>query len=342
MRLRTVGLGLVGALAVGSAAVAADRPLDPASASRQAVRVLGPCARPNPDTPPGPCGTPPVIGGCQVLPADNPWNTDISAYPVHPMSSTFISTIDANGTGQMGTIGGPNLWPSFGVQYGIPWSIVGPNQAKVPIDYFILPDESDPGPFPIPLDAPIESGNGDNHVVTLQSGTCQVYELLGANPDGRGGWRAASGATFDLNSNTWRPIGFISADDAGTQIFAGLLKAHEVREGRVNHAVRFTVKRAQAAFILPARHPADSLNPNDPPFGTRFRIKAGYDISWMTGETRVIAEGLKRYGMIIADEGPNWMIVGDRDPGWAGTNLPQLWQVPSSAFEAVYTGETMR
>ena len=341
MHVRTVGLGVLGALLIGSGAVAADRSLSPASAFRPAQRVLGPCGRSNPDAAPGPCGSSPVISGCQVLPPDNPWNTDISSYPVHPLSSTYIAQVDSTGNHQPGQLDGPNLWPGFGTQFGIPWITVGPGQPSVPISYFINPDESDPGPFPIPTNAPVESIS-DRHVIALQSGTCQTYELLGARLDGRGGWAAATGATFDLTSNRWRPNGNMSADDSGTSIFVGLLKAQEVLSGSVNHAVRFTVNRAQAGYILPARHQADSTDLRDPPFGQRFRIRADYDISWMTGEARVIAEALKRYGMILADEGPNWMIVGDQDPGWAGTNLPQIWQVPSSAFEAVYTGEISR
>lgn len=235
------------------------------------------------------------------------------------------------------TVGGPNLWATLR-EFGIPWITVGPNEPKLPITFTESPQYSDPGPYPIPRNAPIETGE-DHHVVALQTGTCKVYELYNASPTGAG-WNAGTGAVFDLNTGAYRPEGWVSADAVGNSIFASLLRFEDIQAGRLNHAIRMTATRMFHGYVPPARYPAGFSNdPSDPPAGTRFRLKAGYDISNLDGQARIIAEGLKRYGAIISDHGPNWMIIGDRNPGWDFNDINRLTFIPSTAFEAVYTGE---
>ena len=280
----------------------------------------------------------PILAGCAVFPPDNPWNTDISAYPVHPNSDNFIANI--NGWGN------DTLHADFGsyIYYGIPYTIVASTQPSLPITYDPqgYPDESDPGPYPIPPDAPIEGGpdsTGDRHVLVLEKDNCILYELYNATFIGSA-WQVWSSAKFDLRSNALRPDGWTSADAAGLPILPGLVRYDEVAAGAIKHAVRFTVKRSQQGYIHPATHQAGhSTNPNYPPMGLRLRLKAGYDISGYTGQARVILEALRKYGMIVADNGTSWFITGASDPRWNDDDLNQLKSVPGSAFEAVYTGE---
>ena len=313
-----------------------DRPLGPVSvdAGAKAIRT-GPCAAAV-GGPPGGCPTPPpggrpMIGGCSVFPADNPWNQDISTLPVHPNSAGYLRYINASGA--------TFVHPDFGSNpsYGIPYSVVPATQPLVPITYDAYGDESDPGPFPIPLNAPVESGS-DGHVLVVQSGTCQLYEL-GVGRPGRTGWTATVGVHWDLSSNALRTLGWTSADAAGLPILAGLARYDEVAAGRIEHALRFTVSRSQAGYVLPATHAASSItDPNAPPMGLRFRLRAGFDRSGYTGESRVVLDALARYGMIVADNGSNWYISGATDPRWDDQDLEQLKGVPSSAFEVVDTG----
>ena len=268
-----------------------------------------------------------TIGGCSVFPADNPWNQDVTGWPVHPNSANFINSIGAS----------TNLHPDFGSNptYGIPYVVVPNTQATVPITY---PDpdlraESDPGPFPIPLNAPVEVG--DAHVLVVQSGTCRLYELYDAQQIGAG-WTAYSGATWDLNSNALRPEGWTSADAAGLPILPGLARYDEVTAGVISHALRFTVSNSQAAYIYPARHFASSnTNPNLPPMGLRVRLKASFNITGFTGQSRVILEALRKYGMMVADNGSNWYISGATNPNWNDDDLDQLKTIPGSAFEVI-------
>lgn len=283
-----------------------------------------------------PPATGPTLGPCPVLPADNPWNTDVSSYPAHPNSANFIASI---GTGR-------RLHPDFGGDgaYGIPFTTVGSDQPKVPIDFTHYPAESDPGPYPFPPDAPVEGGSdgtGDRHVVVVDADNCMLYETYLSYYVGPG-WDVANGAVWDLRSNTLRPLGWTSADAAGLPIFPGLVRYDEVASGEVRHAIRFTVSRTQRGYILPATHFASSsTDPNRPPMGLRVRMRADYDISWMAGQARVIAEAMKRYGMIVADNGSDWYFTGATDPRWDDEDLNQLKLVPGSAFEAVYTGDVL-
>lgn len=277
----------------------------------------------------------PTVDGCQVFPPENPWNTDISDAPVHPNSVNYIANILANG--------GDFLHPDFGEDpaYGIPWVSVPGTQPKVPVSFY-YEDESDPGPYPIPPDAPIEGGSsstGDRHVIVIDRDNCLLYEMYDSTPigDPPTEWQAGSGAIFDLNSNALRPDGWTSADAAGLPIFPGLARCEEVMAGEINHALRFTVNRTQRAYIYPARHFASNLTgTNYPPMGLRLRLKADYDISGFSAQAAVIAAALKRYGMIVADNGSNWYISGETNPTcWDDDELNDLKSIPGTAFEVI-------
>jgi hypothetical protein len=276
----------------------------------------------------------PTVGGCPIFPADNAWNTDISAYPVDPRSDAYIASINQEAE---------YLHADFGADptYGIPYVEVDQSQPFVPITFTDYGDESDPGPYPIPKDAPVEAG-GDQHVLVVDTGNCRLYEMYDAEYNGKG-WNAGSGAVFDLRSNDLRPEGWTSADAAGLPIFPGLVRYDEVEAGTINHALRFTVDQSQAAYIHPATHYAsDDDDPNLPPMGLRLRLKADTDISGNTGMSQVILEALKTYGMIVADNGSSWFISGATDLRWDDDDLNQLKAVPGDAFEAVTTGEIIR
>jgi hypothetical protein len=207
----------------------------------------------------------------------------------------------------------------------------------VPVEFVDYGDESDPGPYPIPLNAPIEGGS-DRHTLALQQETCKLYELFNAAPVG-GQWEASSGAVWDLRSNALRPEGWTSADAAGLAILPGLARYDETQTGAITHALRVTVGQTQKGYILPATHWAsNSTDPNRPPMGLRLRLKASFDTSGYTGDARVILEALKRYGLIVADNGTSWYITGAMDQRWNDDDLNQLKSVPGTAFEAVDTG----
>lgn len=265
---------------------------------------------------------------------------DISGAPVHPNSSQYMSRMVALG-------GNQKLHADFGSNptYGIPFVVVPANQPMVPITFTAYGDESDPGPYPVPLNAPVEGGanaTGDRHVLVLQQGTCKLFELYRAFQVGAG-WNADSGAVFDLNSNALRPERWTSADAAGLPILPGLVRYDEVKSGEITHALRFTVSKTQKAYIHPAVHWASSItDASYLPMGARLRLRADYDISSYTGDARVILEALKKYGMIVADNGSNYFITGATDSRWNDTDLNQLKTVPGSAFEVVYTGEIVK
>jgi hypothetical protein len=280
------------------------------------------------------CGTgcaPPAIGGCQVFPSDNPWNQDISQLPVHANSANYIASFNAGANDYLhADFGGDGA-------YGIPYLVVPQNEPMIPVDFVAYGDESDPGPYPIPLNAPIEGGS-DRHTLAVQQGTCKLYEMFVANPQA-GHWEADSGAIWDLNTGALRPAGWTSADAAGLPILPGLARYDEAQSGAITHALRVTVGQTQRGYILPATHWASSsTNPNLPPMGLRLRLKANYDISGYTGHARVILEALKKYGLIVADNGTSWYITGAMDPRWDDDDLNQLKSVPGTAFEAVNTG----
>lgn len=282
--------------------------------------------------------TPPVLGGCQVFPADNPWNTDISRYPVDKRSDAYLRSMNAAST---------NLHADFGTnpRWGIPFVIVGPNQKRVPV-HFTYSKDSDRGPYPVPPNAPVEggpNGTGDRHVLVLQRGTCTLFEMGGAYPqNGGASWRAAAGAIFPLDTNALRPDGYTSADAAGLPMIPGMVKYEEVAAGEIDHALRFTADRTQRGFIHPATHFAsDSSDPNLPPMGLRLRLKASFDLSHYRGQARVILVAMKKYGMFLSQNGSNFYINGTSDPRWNDADLDRLKRVPGSAFEAVRTGPVL-
>jgi hypothetical protein len=277
-------------------------------------------------------GAPPREGSCPVFPASNPLNQDISHAPVDPNSARYVAAIGAGG----------HLHPDFGTtpSYGIPYAVVPPTQPKVSIKFTEFGEESNPGPYPVPSSAPVEGAGeaGDRHVLVLQKGKCKLYELYSARRGG-GGWEAGSGAVFDLRSNALRPEGWTSADAAGLPIFPLLVRYPEVHAGQIDHALRVTVERTQRGYIHPATHfAASSSDPSLPPMGLRLRLQAGFSLSGYRGEALIVLRALKRYGLIVADNGSSWYITGAPDPRWNDEDLNQLKKVPGAAFQVVRTG----
>jgi hypothetical protein len=292
------------------------------------------------ETPPGEKAVVPHVGGtlegCPVFPADNIWNTPIDTLPVDARSTSYITTIGSN-TGLHPDFGS-GLWD--GGPIGIPYNSVPGTQEKVAVR-FGYGDESDPGPYPIPSNPLIEGGPasaGDRHVLILDRDHCILYELFAAYHE-QGGWVAGSGAIFNLRSNALRPSEWTSADAAGLPILPGLVRYDEVASGAITHALRFTVPRTRKEFVWPARHRASTLTgPEYPPMGQRFRLKAGFNISGFSPETRVILAALKEYGMIVADNGGAWFITGVPDERWDNDVLVREFsKVRGSDFEAVDT-----
>jgi hypothetical protein len=228
-----------------------------------------------------------------------------------------------------------------GAPNGIPFLVVSGAQPYIPVSFYYA-DESDPGPYPVPLDAPIEGGpssTGDRHVIVIDKDNGKLYEMFDAHP-GTNSWSSGSGAVFDLNSNTLRPAGWTSADAAGLPIFPGLVRYDEaVVQRAINHALRFTVARTRHGYVSPARHFASSnTSTNLPPMGMRVRLKASYNISGFPPEVQVILKALKKYGMFVADNGSNWYVSGAPDPRWSDDNLHTLSSVKGSDFEVVKMG----
>lgn len=277
----------------------------------------------------------PVLGGCPVLPASHAVNRDVSRAPVDPRSDAYIASILASGNRFLhADFGG-------GGAYGIPFRVVPASQRLVPIVFDEFGDESDPGPYPIPRDAPVERGS-DRHVLVLQRERCKLYELYHAKRANRG-WRAGSGAVFDLRSGKPRPAGWTSADAAGLPILPLLVRYDEVSAGEIRHALRFTVSRSQAGYVAPARHLASrDRDARLPPMGLRLRLKRFYAIGGFRGQARVVLEALRRYGMIVADNGTDWYITGASDRRWDDEDLNQLKRVPGRAFEVVRHGPIRR
>ena len=279
-----------------------------------------------------PSGAPPHEGACPIFPANNPLNQEIARAPVNPNSARYIESIGAS----------IHLHADFGTppSYGIPYVVVGPHQPRVPIHFTEYGEESNPGPYPIPPTAPVEGAGeeGDRHVLVLQEGACKLYELYAAQRTASG-WNSGSGAVFNLRSNKLRPEGWTSADAAGLPIFPLLVRYPEVRSGQIDHALRVTVPATQRGYIHPATHEASSSSdPALPPMGLRLRLKASFDLAGYRGQALVVLRALKRYGLIVADNGSPWYITGAPNPGWNNEDLDQLKRVPGSEFEAVSTG----
>lgn len=277
------------------------------------------------------------LHGQRPFPDDNWWNTDISASPVDANSATLITSCGLTG-----------LHPDFGTVWngapnGIPYVLVRGTQKPVPVT-FTYASESDPGPYPVPRNAPIEGGpnsTGDRHVLVLDVDHKLLYEMYAAYPvNGGASWRAGSGAIFDMTSNALRPMYWTSADAAGLPIFPGLVRYDEAVElGKIEHALRFTCPRTRRAFVDPARHYASNdVSTALPPMGMRVRLKSSFDITPFPAEVRVILTAMKKYGMMVADNGSGWFVSGAPDSRWSDANLATLRNVPSSAFEVVQMG----
>jgi hypothetical protein len=272
--------------------------------------------------------------GCPLFPADNVWHADVSRLPVHPRSGAYVASM-GTGAGIHADFGS-GTWE--GGPIGIPYTVVPAGQARVPVR-FGYAGESDPGPYPIPPDAPVEGGpdaGGDRHVLVVQVGSCRLYELFDAHREGAG-WRAGSGAVWELRSNRLRPAGWTSADAAGLPILAGLVRYEEVARGRIDHAIRVTVDRSQASYLWPARHQAGQGGPSLPPMGLRLRLKARVDIGGFPGQARVILQAMRTYGLVVADNGSSGFIGGVPDERWDNDALHQLGRVTLADFEAVDT-----
>ena len=292
-------------------------------------------------------GQPPIIAKppaapltqCTVLPADNIWHAKVSGLPVDPRSAAYVKSIGTTS----------KVHPDFGsgtydgAPFGMPITTVTTGRPTVTV-HFTYASESDKGPYLLPASARIEGGSastGDRHVIVLDTSTCRDYELWDARRTGST-WTAGSGAIFDLRSNALRPKGWTSADAAGLAILPGLVQYGEVASGRIDHAIRMTVPSTRASYLWPARHEASSSTSlNLPPMGQRFRLKASVDISHLPAQARVVAQALKTYGAIVADNGSAWYLSGTQDSRWDNDALHALGSLPGSDFEAVDVASLM-
>jgi hypothetical protein len=276
------------------------------------------------------------LNGFVPFPADNAWNQDISSAAVDSNSAAIINFIGSS----------VPVHPDFGSglysgsSIGIPYLIVDSTQGPVTINFTAYGSESDPGPMPIPTTAPIEGypapGNGDRHVLVLDNTNCWLYELYSSYPQGDGTWNAASAAVWDLTADEQRPYTWTSADAAGLPIFPGLVRYDEVAAGQINHAIRFTLQSSRAAFVPPASHwAANSSNANAAPMGMRMRLKASFDISGFSATNQVILTALKKYGMIMADNGSSMYVSGAPDDRWDNNDLHNLEGITASDFDVI-------
>jgi len=282
---------------------------------------------------------PPKLAGCTVFPATSVWNQRVDKLPVAAGSATLIASIGLDSPVHADF--GSGLWD--GSKIGIPYVVVHGKKtakSKVRFDYA---DESDKGPYPIPANVPIEgapahANEGDRHAIVVDADSCRDYELYALSRTASG-WTAGSGAIFDLRSNKLRPAGWTSADAAGLPILPGLARwAGDASTGTIRHALRFTAPRTRRAYIYPARHYAsDSSDPSLPPMGLRVRLKASVDISHLPPQARMVAQAMKTYGLILADNGSPWYVSGAPDPHWSNDELHALGSLTGADFEVVDT-----
>ena len=325
--------------AAGSYAISVMNPNPGSSTSSSQTLEVTSTSGGSPPPPPSACsamsaGQEASLNGFVPFPADNLWNNDISSAPVDPNSAAIINFIGAS----------VPLHPDFGSGtydgsiIGIPYEIVDSSQGPVTINFTAYGDESDPGPMPIPLNAPIEGDpnpSGDQHVLVLDNANCWLYELYDAQPNGSA-WNAGSAAVWDLTADEQRPYTWTSADAAGLPIFPGLIRYDEVAAGQINHAIRFTLQSSRAAFIPPASHwAANSTNALAAPMGMRLRLKASFDISGFSAANQVILTALKKYGMIMADNGSSMYISGAPNDNWNNDDLHNLTDVTASDFDVI-------
>ena len=283
-------------------------------------------------------GMAPSLESCELFPADHIWNVPVDGLPVHAQSAVYVDTIGASAGVHPDF--GAGLWD--GGIIGIPYDTVGASQPDAEVSFY-YDDESDPGPYPIPDDAAVEGAppggfadGGDRHVIVVDSDTCVLYELFDAEQQTDGTWSAGSGAVYDLGGYELRPDGWTSADAAGLPILPGLVRYDEVAAGEIAHALRFTAPQTRDEHVWPARHDASNRTGAEyPPLGQRFRLRADYDAAGLSQEAQVVIEALKRYGMILADNGSAWFLSGVPDDRWDNDALRDLRQLTGADFEAV-------
>jgi hypothetical protein len=290
-----------------------------------------------PPTAAGAAAAPPTVGGCPVFPASSVWNRPVAGLPVARDSAALIASIGLDAPVHADF--GAGLYD--GERIGIPYVVVDGSRTPGVRPAFEYGDEADPGPYPIPASVPIEGDprpdGGDRHALIVDRDTCTLYELYALRRTASG-WAAGSGAIWNLRSNALRPAGWTSADAAGLPILPGLARYDEVAAGAIDHALRFTAPATRRAYIYPARHYASaSTDPALPPMGLRVRLKASFDTSGFPPQARVILDALKRYGMILADNGSPWYISGAPDPRWSNDDLHSLGRLEGADFEVVDT-----
>jgi len=331
-----VALLTVGVLTVSAVAGCSGAGAPAGSASAAATASTSVTGTPPPTTGPSPA----AAAACTVFPSDNVWHADVSRLPVRSDSATLVASVGTTrgvhadfGSGVYG--GGP---------IGIPVTTVPAGTRGVTVS-FQYASESDRGPYPIPAGAQIEGGpssDGDRHVILYDQVACRAYELYAAYPNGDGTWRAGSGAVFDLRGNALRARGATSADAAGLSILAGLVRWDEVAAGRIDHAIRVTAPKTRNSFVWPARHAASSSSSAAlPPMGQRFRLKPTVDTSKLPSQARIVADAMKKYGVILADNGSPWYISGAPDSHWNNDALHALGALTGNDFEAVDTSSLM-
>jgi hypothetical protein len=284
----------------------------------------------------------PRVGACPVFPSDNAWNQRVDRLPVAKNSATLVDSIGLDrpvhadfGSGTYG--GGP---------IGIPYVVVRGSREPHVRPRFLYGDESDRGPYPLPFHAPVEGGrsaDGDRHVIVVDRDACRLYELFDAHPRSVHAWSAGSGASWSLRSDHLRPSGWTSADAAGLPIFPGLARWDEVAAGAIRHALRFTAPRTRSSFVYPARHAAgDGSSPSLPPMGLRVRLKRGVSLRGLPRQARIVAQAMKTYGLLLADNGSPWFVSGAPDRHWSNDDLHALGRLRGSDFEVVDTSSLPR
>ena len=309
-----------------------------APADPSASPTGSPSPSPSAAQPPPPSGT--ALRGCPDLPATNVWHADVSRLPAHASSGAFVASMGM--ATHLKADFGAGLWD--GGPIGIPVTYVPAGQPRVPVS-FDYAEDSDRGPYPIPRTAAIEGGansGGDRHVLVVDTGACRLYEMWDSHPNPDGSWHAGSGAVFDLRSDKLRTAGFTSADAAGLPVVPGLVRYEEVAAGRIDHAIRVTAPKTQKRYVWPARHFASSsTDPALPPMGLRLRLRSTVDISKLPAQARVIAQAMKTYGLILADNGSAWYVSGTPDDRWSNDALRTLGNLHGGDFEAVDTASLM-
>lgn len=273
--------------------------------------------------------------GSGIFPVDNAWNASIENAPLDPKSDAYIASIGA-GAGLHADFSGP-----ANGSYGIPFVEVPADQARVPVTFTDYPEESDPGPYPIPDNPPVETGD-DRHLLVVDRGNGFLYEIFGA-AHGSKGWTGMSGAKWNLRTGDPRPLRWTSADAAGLPIFPGLVRYEEVATGEIKHALRFTINRSQKGFVAPATHAAGScaMGSDCPPMGLRLRLKKSVDLSRFPQSVQVILRAMQKYGMIVADNGSNWFISGSPSQHWVDDDIVKISGIKGGDFEVVASGSIM-